>query len=344
MGNKFLVSVANAILRDPNTLAGLAVGKTNITSSLTLAMAATEVRGGINNPLLYSYYHDRKAEFKIEEVTFDKNLLALNLGSTITNGNYTVVQSESLVLTAGVGYCSKTPLASVTAFLPNGTIQTVTPTAGSITISGGLGQKVDVVYTYTSGSSDQIVATSTTPPTLVDLTLIAEVRDETGVISDYLHINVPRYQISGNYTLSLAANGVSQQALDGVALVTTSTDTSADYYFKTTWIPVSSTTVPASSIACTPTVLTFSVASGKPQSKQMNVLAIRGGLYANASVTSQASYVRTSGCITISAGSATGLVTAGSSFLAGESAIFGVTFYDSVSGSLTDTFTVNCTA
>jgi hypothetical protein len=107
---------------------------------------------------------------------------------------------------------------------------------------------------------------------------------------------------------------------------------------------VSSTTVPASSIACTPTILTFSVAGGRPASKQMNVLAIRGGLYANALVTSQASYVRTSGCITISAGSATGLVTAGSSFLAGESAIFGVTFYDSVSGSLTDTFTVNCTA
>lgn len=343
MANKFLVSVANAILRDPNTLAALALGKTNITSSITLAMAATDVRGGINNPLLFAYYHDRKVDFKIEEVTFNKNILALNLGTSIANGAYTVVKNESLVLSGGSGVVTQTPLANVTVFLPNDTIQTVTPTGGSITVSGGGNLKVNAVYTYTV-TADQIVATSTTPPTLVDLTLIAEVRDETNVVTDYLHINVPRYQISGNYTLALAANGVSQQALDGTALVTTSTDASADYYFKATWIPVSSTSVPVSSIANSPTVLTFSVAGGKPQSKQMTTLGIRGGLFANSVITTSCSYTRTSGCITISCGSYTGLVTAGSSFLAGESAIFQSAFYDTVSGSLTDTFTVNCTA
>jgi|WetSurMetagenome_2_1015567.scaffolds.fasta_scaffold23156_3 hypothetical protein len=343
MGNKFLVSVANAVLRDPNTLAAIALGKTNITSSLTLAMAATEVRGGINNPLLYSYYHDRKADFKIEEVTFDKNILALNLGSTIVNGAYTVVYNEGLVLSGGSAVVTKTPLGNVTVFLPNDTVQTVTPTSGSITVSGGGNQKVQAVYTYTA-TADQIVATSTTPPTLVDLTLIAEVRDETGVITDYLQINVPRYQISGNYTLALAANGVSQQALDGTALVTTSTDASADYYFKATWIPQTAASIPVSSIAATPTVTTFSVAGGKPQSKQVNMLGIRGGLFANANITLSCSYVRSSGCVTISAGSNTGLVTAGSSFLAGESAVFTATYYDTVSGSLTDTFNVTCTA
>jgi len=74
------------------------------------------------------------------------------------------------------------------------------------------------------------------------------------------------------------------------------------------------------------------------------MLGIRGGLFANANITLSCSYVRSSGCVTISAGSNTGLVTAGSSFLAGESAVFTATYYDTVSGSLTDTFNVTCTA
>jgi hypothetical protein len=90
--------------------------------------------------------------------------------------------------------------------------------------------------------------------------------------------------------------------------------------------------------------LTFSVASGRPQSKQVNLLGIRGGLAANAVITSSASYTRTSGCITFSCGSATGLVTGGSSFLAGESAIFQAVYYDQISGSLTDSFTATATA
>jgi hypothetical protein len=97
--------------------------------------------------------------------------------------------------------------------------------------------KVNAIYNKMA-TSDQITIESTTPPTVVDLTLIAEVRDNTGVITEYLQIDIPRFQVAGNYTLSFAANGVSSQSLEGVALLTASTDcTSGDYYAKATWVP-----------------------------------------------------------------------------------------------------------
>jgi len=335
MANKFLVSVANAILRDANTGEALAVGKANMNSSITLSMQKTEVRGGINNPLLYTYFHDRNAEFKIEQVVFGKELLALNLGSTITNSSYTVVGNEDIVLSSGSGTLSHTALANCSVVMPNGAITTVTPTSGSeIYVSGGGGQKVSAVYTYTA-TADQVVATSTTPPDVVDLTLIAEVRDETGIIVEYLQVNVPRYQVSGNYTLSLAANGVSNESLDGVALVTTSTDSSADYYFKATWISNTTASIPVTSIAATPSVLTFSYAS-RPQTSQLNVLGIRGGVYANVNITTSCSYIRSSGCSTLTIGAATGLVTSTSAVKAGDNAMFQITYYDTTSGSLFD--------
>jgi hypothetical protein len=229
MANQFLVSVANAILRDPNTGNALLYGKANITSSFTMSMAATEVRGGINNPLLYVYYHDKKLEIKIEEAIFDKVLLGLNAGGLVQNGVVTVTQTDCLVLSSGSATLSQTPTSNVTVFLPDGTSQTVVPAGSVITVSGGGSQKVDAVYTTTT-TADQITVQTTTPPSVVDATLIAEIRDNTGVVTDYLQIQIPRFQVSGNYTLAFAANGVSNQALDGMALAVASTDCASGEY------------------------------------------------------------------------------------------------------------------
>jgi hypothetical protein len=125
--------------------------------------------------------------------------------------------------------------------------------------------------------------------------------------------------------------------MDGVALVYTPADGSAPYYFKATWIPASTASVPVSSVALTPTVLSFSNAAGLPANKQFTSLGIRGGLFQNAVITTQGSFTRTSGCNTISCGSYTGLVTAASSAKVADTAIFTYTYYDAVSGSLTDT-------
>jgi hypothetical protein len=201
-----------------------------------------------------------------------------------------------------------------------------------------------VAYPYAT-TADQIVGEGLKPPTGVDLTLIAEIRDNTNTVVKYLQVNIPKFQISGNYTLSLTAAGVSNQSLDGTALLAQTGDVAtADYFYKATFITASGTAVGVSSIAIVPSVLSFSVASGLPQSKQFNLLGIRGGLYSNLNITASGSYTRTSGCTTISTGSFTGLTTISAAAHAGDTALFAVSYFDPTAGSLVDSGSVVVTA
>lgn len=327
MANEFLVSVANAILRDPTTGNAIAYGKTNITSAFTLSTAQTDVRGGIGNPLLYTYIHDRNLEVKIEQATFDSAILALNAGQSVLNSTVNVTQTDCITLTSGSGTLSQTPVGDVTVLLENGTFTTVTPSTTSIYVPGGANQKVTAIY-ITAKAADELTIETLTPPTVVDLTLIAEVRSNAGVITEYLQINVPRFQVSGNYTLSLSANGVSNQALDGKALAVESTDcASNEYYAKIRWIPAGSASVALSSLAAIPSIVTFSATAVATVvgTQQLSVLGIRGGIYQNQNVTSECSFAKSgSGGAAISVNSA-GLITCASAATAGQTALVTVT-------------------
>lgn len=243
MANKFLVSVADAILRDPTTGSAIAYGKANISSAFNLTTAETQVRGGIGNPLLYTYIHDRSLEVNIEQATFDKTILGLNVGELFDSGSSTITatKTECHVLTAGSSASLVSiPVGAVSVFLPDGTIKYVTAGgSGSnvITVPSGANLKVDAIFKY-SVAAEQITVDTLTPPSVVDLTLISEVRDTEGEIEEYLQINVPRFQVGGNYSLALSADGVSSQALSGKALSVAGTDcTSGDYYAKVIWVP-----------------------------------------------------------------------------------------------------------
>lgn len=341
MANKFLVSVANAVMLDPNTGNAIAYGTANLTSAFTMAAQKTDVRGGINNPLLYTYIHDRELTVSIEQATFDKVVLGLNAGQLAQNGNISVVKTDCIVLSSGSGVISSTATSNVSVMLPDGTVQTVTPSGSNIYVSAGANNKVTAIY-KTLTTADQITVETVTPPSVVDLYLLAEVRDNTGVVVENLQINVPRFQVLGNFTLSLAANGVSNQKLDGNALAVASSDcTTGEYYAKVTWIPVSNNVV-VSSIASIPSTITFT-ATSLPATQQISVLGIRGGIYANANITSSSTFSKVSGSasITVSAG---GLVTAGSSGSAGHTATIGVTYYTVSTGSLIDYVIANITA
>ena len=86
MTNEFLVSVADVILRDPQTKAGIAYGKANISSAFNLSMSSADVRAGINNPLIYSYYHTRELGITVNQAIFTETILALNAGATVSTG------------------------------------------------------------------------------------------------------------------------------------------------------------------------------------------------------------------------------------------------------------------
>ena len=330
MANQFLVSVAKAIAKDPNTGVGLFLGKTNITSAFNLTMASTEVRGGIGNALLYTYLHDRKVDIKVEEATFDKVFLGMNVGQLATTGTYETLQTETVTLASGIGTCTLTPLSDIAVYLPDGTIQNVTPSGTSFTVVDGAALSVDIVYTV-STTADQITVGASTPPNVVDMTLIAEVRDNTGVIVYYLQINIPRYQVTGNYSLSLAANGVSTQALEGSALVSTSAG--VDYYAKVTWVPVSTSATTYTSIVAIPSTLSYTTSTSA--TKSISVLAISGTT--NTNVTTSCSFITNSASWV--AGLHTGQITiAGSAAILASSGSVTVSY---VSGSSTLTDSVN---
>ncbi len=340
--NEFLVSVANAIVRNSSTGEAMYYGKADITSAFTLSMTATDVRAGINNPLLYSYYHDRNVEVKIEEAIFNTTILGLNVGQLVSSGAVNVTQTDCIVLASGSGTLTCTPVGNVDVLLPNGNWVNVTPTGTTIYVAAGGNQRIDAVY-ITSKTADRITVETTTPPTVVDLTLIAEIRDNTGTLIKYLQINVPRFQVSGNYTLSLAANGVSNQALDGKALAVASTDcATGEYYAKVTWVPVTFT-ASYSWIVALPNPSNF--ASGATvRTQQLTVSGYRGGIYGTTNITTSASFAMlangNSGSPYFSVSSG-GLITAGSSgSQVGHGAQVKATYYDATSGSLFDY--VNC--
>jgi hypothetical protein len=313
--NEFLVSVADVILRDPTTGNALMHGKANISSAFTLTMASADVRAGINNALLYSYYHTRELTVKVEAATISETILALNVGATVATGAVNVLETDCIVLTSGSGVVTNTPVGDVSVILPNGNITTVTPSTKNIYVSGGADQLITAIYT-TSKSADQITVATTTPPSIVDLTLVAEIRASSqSSVTKYMQINIPRFQVTGGYTLSLAANGVSTESLEGKALAATSTDcTSGDYFAKVSFIPVTSSTS-YSSIASIPSTITFPAASGSATS-QITVLGIKGGLYANTVITTDCTYSVTGSYPGIGVGASTGLVSVSGSLIA----------------------------
>lgn len=321
MGNTFLVSVAEAIGFNPSTEEAIFYGKANLTSAFTLTMANTDVRGGINNPLLYKYMHDRDLEISIESATFDKTFLALNVGSTVLNETVNVIKTECVQLTAGEGTVTATPIGNVSVFKADGTIVTVTPVGTTITVPGGESTTVKVVYRY-SDTVDRIAIQTTTPPTVITLILIAEVRDDTGAIIEYFQVEVPRLQIDGNYELTLAADGVSSQALKGMALaVSGATCSSGDIYAYVSWILNGGASISVSEIAANPSSVEVAIGD-LPATQQLTVLGIRGGVYSNVTLDpADCDFTKLSGDVDITVGLNTGLIAIAGTADIGDSAI-----------------------
>jgi len=346
MANKFQASVADVVLRDATTGQAIAHGKTNTTTSLTQTMSKTDARGGIGNQLLYSYFTDRAVEFTIEMVTFNSYILALQSGATVGTDNYSCVATDCIVLSSGSGtLLTGTPTGNVTfIFDDNDASILVSPSGSDIVVAGGLNRKGVAIYDYLT-SSDRITVEGSTQPTTVELVMTAEVydKDHTNVVQ-YFQVVVPSFKVDGNYSLSMTGNEVSSQTLTGTALLNDATDCSnGDYYYTATYINVDSTTTPYSFIAATPSPMSFSEASGSA-TQQISVLGYRGVLYGTTSITSDCIYSISSGCACITVGSATGLVTAGSALVDGDNANVNVAYWDSVTGSLTDSVYVAITA
>jgi hypothetical protein len=336
--NTFLVSVANVLALNPTTNAALFYGKANLNSAFTLSMQETPVRGGVNNPLLYKFIHDRDLAVSIESATFGKDILAINVGSSIVNGAVNVWKSECIQLSTNAGTLTETPVGNVNVQKSDGTWVTVTPSGTTITVSGGGNTAVWAHYLY-SDTVDRITIGTTTPPNTVKLVFTAEVRNQANSITEYLQIEVPYFQVDGNYELSLTADGVSTEKISGTALSVQGTQCSdGDYYAYVSWIP-NTATVAYADIFATPSV--FEPAVGDlPATQQLTVYGVRGGTYANVNITSSCTYAMAAGSdADITVGASTGLITVAGTATEGNTGTVEIT-----SGSLTDIVVVTVTA
>lgn len=326
--NTFLVSVADVWAVNPSTKALYFYGKANLNSAFTLSMQNTPVRAGINNPLIYNFIHDRDLAVSIEAATFGKDILALNVGSSIVNDSLNVWCTECVQLSTNVGTVTNTPVGNVEVLKSDGTKVSVTPSTKTITVSGGGDTAVTVFYQY-ADTVDRITIGTTTPPDIVTLIMQAEVRtSSSSSVSEYLQIEIPYFQVDGNYELSLTADGVSTEKINGMALSVNGTTCSAgDYYAYVSWVPVTST-VSYGDIFATPAV--FEPAEGDlAATQQLTVYGVRGGTYANVNITTDCTYAMVSGGdADISVGASTGLISVAGTGTAGDTGTVEITWTD----------------
>lgn len=334
--NKIIATVCDTLLRDPVTHEALYRGTTSSTTAFNLTMKNTDVRGGRNNPLIYKYMHDRDLEITIDAVTTSKQILAMNLGTDLTNGTYNVLNSEFLVLDAsGNGTLSQTPIGNVDVQTADGTLVNVTPTTKTITVSGAASQKVEAMYLY-STAVDRASIETTKPPKVVELFMTGEVRDSSGNVVEHMQFYVPYFQISGAYKLDFKADGVSTESLSGNALSVDGTGaTDGATYGYVSWIPNTSSAYSYLGIGCYPN--TYAPTHGVASTQQINVVGLRGSALPANNITAECTFAKVTGGATTVSVSNAGLISVSGTSVANDTATITASF--TVNG---QTFTDTC--
>lgn len=287
----FVVSVARAILFEPSTNEVLAYATALSESAFTLAMQSQEIRGGIGNTLKYNYKNTRTLNISLTNVAFSKSFLPLNLGKINANTPINIANEQCIVLSeTGTGTLEKTPLGPVSYVYSNGTIETVQNATHSTVVDCGVAhanEKITAIYDY-QDTIDNLTIDSSTPPSIVRLVMNVQIRSNaTNGVVEWLQLDIPSFQIDGNYELSMTADGVSNETLTGMALsVTGQQCTDGDVYGYIKYVPVAEASYSLSAIAATPSPLSLKA----NETGSINVYGLRGAMYAPALITSKCTY------------------------------------------------------
>jgi len=245
---KFLTSVADVYGYD-NSDNLLFVAKTLLDSSIEVSLGSAPVRGGRGNQLQYIYYHTAEMKFTLTETQWNLEMLGATTGGEYDLGNYYV--QENVTVTASSGSVTQTPLAFESviygwATSPLGVTQRVIFTGKGFTVSGTETSGVWCVRYYTANVSagKSITIKASMIPQVVKLVMETQLNsaDVTTNKIGMVQIVIPRGQLSGAFTISMKADGVSNTPLTGTALSYVPTATSTDacnvdsYYAKITEI------------------------------------------------------------------------------------------------------------
>jgi hypothetical protein len=222
---KFMTSVADVYGYDESDNL-VFTSKTLLNSAMEVTLGSTEVRGGRGNALLYTYYHTGAMTVNLEETQFNLAFLAAAVGQNIVTGNSIYTEETITLGAAGTGTVLGTPLAIQGTALYgwvsqlDGTIERVTFTGKTFPSStGASGDVVCVRYYATDAASRSVNIPSNAIPKIVRLVMEAQLNSSDVATNKIgkVQIIVPKFSLTGAFTLSLASDGVSNTPLSGVA-------------------------------------------------------------------------------------------------------------------------------
>lgn len=273
----FLVSTADFAFYVNNMLA--CTGTANLNTSLEVSMQEQTINGGKYNQLQYSFLYQRELSATLEAANWDLRYIAANVGSTITEGLTDVYKIEECVdIVNGIGKVASTPIGKVAVMLPDGNLIEVTPTGSTIDVSQNVKDgMVKVTYRYNTIARTVTIDADTTP-SLGKLVLEADRHDNKLGKVGSVQIIVPSYQLTGNFSISFSADGVTSTNLDGKALAVAGekcSDGSSVYaYIKE--FDMTQSALSVTDIAATPAVMNLVV----DEEKTISVKGLKGGMYA----------------------------------------------------------------
>lgn len=276
----FLVSTADVAFIVNGTLAF--TGTTSLNTSISVSMEDQEITGGKGNKTLYKYKYGRKLAPSIEMAEWNLAYIAANVGSSIFEGLRDVFAvSECVTLTNGTGTLQKAPVGKVYVEKADGSSVEVTPAGSTITIGSG-NETVLVTYQYNTNVK-RVTIDAESAPLVGKLILTADKHNnKTGKVGE-VQIEVPSFQLSGTFDISLEASGSTTTKLDGDALAVDGASCSdGSVYAYITDIPSAASAITISDIAVTPAVIELAA----NETINISVIGIKGGLYSNISIDS----------------------------------------------------------
>lgn len=282
MSNKnskdFLVSTADVAFYVNEILAF--TGTTSLNTSISVSMEDQEITGGKGNKTLYKYKYGRKLAPSIEMAEWNLAYIAANVGSTIFEGLKDVFAvAECVTLVKGVGTLNKKPIGKVCVEKSDGSIVEVTPVNSVITI-GNEDDTVRATYKYNT-SVRRVTIDAESTPMVGELILTADKHNNKKGKVGEVQIDVPSFQLSGTFDISLEASGTTTTKLDGDALaVDGATCADGSVYAYISEIPSVASSISVSDIAVTPSVINLAVG----EKKTLSIVGIKGGLYSNVGI------------------------------------------------------------
>jgi len=224
---KFLTSVADVYGYDLEENL-LFTAKTLLDSSIEVSLGSAPVRGGRGNQLQYIYYHTAEMKFNLTEAQWNLELLGATVGTTFESGKYYAQEDVQVLVSSGsvsgcpIAFEGTTIYGWATS--PLGVTQRVTFNAnlGSFGVTGTetSGQWCVRYYEANLSAGKAITITASMIPKVVKLVMETQLNsaDVTTNKIGIVQIIIPRGQLSGAFTISMKADGVSNTPLTGTAL------------------------------------------------------------------------------------------------------------------------------